>query len=251
VKIINQRGAIMIIDRPSRCLRCDKPMLNVSRFCPQNYCSNACRVGAHLYRKRLSAKGYPDAPFTLGPWVNSLESLIDDVASGKVPPFGCVYADPPWRYDNTVTRGAASKHYATMTLDEIAALPVEKLIAKRALLWLWVVNAYLLEVKPIIVAWGFEFKATEIWDTENMGTGNYVRNQHEILLLCSRGGQITLTTDTRSMVREKRGQHSVKPRAMRDIVERNSPGPRLELFARRRVAGWTSFGNEDQTLASK
>jgi N6-adenosine-specific RNA methylase IME4 len=134
-----------------------------------------------------------------------------------------------------------------MTLDEIAALLVEKLVAEQALLWLWVTNTHLLDVKPIITAWGFAYKTNRAWDKESIGLGNYLRNQHELLLLCSRGGQTTLTTNTSSVIQAKRRGHSVKPKIIRDDVARNSPAPRLELFARGRAVGWTSFGNEEQT----
>jgi N6-adenosine-specific RNA methylase IME4 len=40
------------------------------------------------------------------------------------------------------------------------------------------------------------------------------------------------------------GAHSAKPEALQDLAERLSPGPRLELFARRRRAGWTCWGDQ-------
>ena len=41
-----------------------------------------------------------------------------------------------------------------------------------------------------------------------------------------------------------RGRHSTKPEAFIDMVERVSPGPYLELFARRQRLGWDTWGNE-------
>lgn len=40
----------------------------------------------------------------------------------------------------------------------------------------------------------------------------------------------------------KRGRHSQKPEAFQDLVESVSPGPYLELFARRRRLGWDAAG---------
>lgn len=39
-------------------------------------------------------------------------------------------------------------------------------------------------------------------------------------------------------------EHSRKPDAFLDIVEQVSPGPRLEMFARRQRLGWDTWGNE-------
>ena len=44
---------------------------------------------------------------------------------------------------------------------------------------------------------------------------------------------------------EKRNTtHSSKPEAFLDLVEQVSPGPYLELFARRQRLGWDTWGNE-------
>lgn len=42
----------------------------------------------------------------------------------------------------------------------------------------------------------------------------------------------------------RRGQHSAKPDAFLDMVEETSPGPYLEMFARRQRLGWDTWGNE-------
>lgn len=41
-----------------------------------------------------------------------------------------------------------------------------------------------------------------------------------------------------------RAEHSAKPEAFQDVVESVSPGPYLELFARRQRLGWHSWGNQ-------
>jgi hypothetical protein len=89
---------------------------------------------------------------------------VDDlrlVGSGQR--FGTIYADPPWRYDNRASRGAAENHCPTMTVEEIAALPVEKLAAPQCHLWLWVTNAFLFDCPKLFAKWGFEFKTHYVW----------------------------------------------------------------------------------------
>jgi hypothetical protein len=67
-------------------------------------------------------------------FTNSLQGLVDKVCRAEMERFGCVYADPPWPYENTASRGAAVNHYPTMPLDDIIALPIKNLVAERALL---------------------------------------------------------------------------------------------------------------------
>jgi N6-adenosine-specific RNA methylase IME4 len=170
-----------------------------------------------------------------------VRSDLADLDKGK---FGCIYADPPWTYDNTASRGAARNHYETMTVDELCALPVGELAAPEAHLHLWTTNAFLFECQRILDAWGFEYKSTFVWVKPQMGMGNYWRNAHEIMLLGVRGGLRGQSASERSWMEHERGLHSEKPEAVRERIERLSPGPYLELFGRKSVPGWTVFGNQ-------
>lgn len=38
--------------------------------------------------------------------------------------YSIIYADPPWSYQNRGTRAAASKHYDTMTIEDIKRMGV-------------------------------------------------------------------------------------------------------------------------------
>jgi N6-adenosine-specific RNA methylase IME4 len=159
--------------------------------------------------------------------------------------FGTIYADPPWRYQNQGTRASTGNHYAgDMSIDEICAMPIAELSAEKCHLHLWTTNAFLFECPKIFKAWGFEFKSSFVWVKPQMGIGNYWRNSHEIMLLAVKGGQTALSRAEMSWLECKRGQHSAKPDAVRHSIERLSPGPFLELFGRKKVEGWTVFGNQ-------
>jgi N6-adenosine-specific RNA methylase IME4/ParB-like chromosome segregation protein Spo0J len=164
------------------------------------------------------------------------------VASGRR--FGTIYADPPWRYRNTRTGGAAERHYPTMAVEDIAALPVRELAAEQAHLHLWTTNAFLLEAHEVLKAWGFAYAGTFVWCKTQMGLGSCWRVSHEFLLLGVRGDCPFRDHGVRSWLEVPRRGHSEKPDEVRALVERVSPGPRLEMFARKVVPGWTVWGNE-------
>jgi N6-adenosine-specific RNA methylase IME4 len=158
--------------------------------------------------------------------------------------FSTVYADPPWRYGNQGTRAATDNHYVTMTVEEIAALPVAGLVADDAHLHLWTTNAFLFDARSIIEAWGFEYKSCFVWVKPEMGIGNYWRVSHEFMLLGVRGRCPFLDKSQMSWIQASRTHHSAKPGGVRSIIEAVSPGPYLELFGRDAVEGWTVWGNE-------
>jgi len=175
--------------------------------------------------------------------VEQMDGFITDLSQAKGT-FGCIYADPPWKYDNQGTRSSTNNHYSTMTVDDLCALPVAQLSADKCHLHLWTTNAFLFECPKIFAAWGFEFKSSFVWVKPQMGIGNYWRNSHEIMLLAVKGGLTAQDKGLMSWMQCGRGRHSSKPDEIRSLIERLSPGPRLELFGRRKVDGWVVFGNE-------
>jgi len=171
--------------------------------------------------------------------VDDLYRLID---AGKK--FGTIYADPPWRYDNQATRASTNNHYRTMNPDEIAALPISQLAADDSHLHLWTTNGFLFECKDIMESWGFSYKSIFVWVKPSYGLGNYWRVAHELLLLGVKDSCPFLDQSQMSWIEAERERHSTKPSVIREIIEKVSPPPYLELFARRGVEGWTVWGNE-------
>ena len=158
--------------------------------------------------------------------------------------FSTIYADPPWPYRNTASRGAAENHYPTMTLQDICDTPTKVLVAENAHLHLWTTNAFLREAFDVIRAWGFQYKSCLVWIKPQLGMGNYWRVSHEFLLLGVRGSLPFREHACRSWLIAQRTIHSRKPFAFRELIERVSPGPYLELFGREEQNGWTVFGNQ-------
>lgn len=160
--------------------------------------------------------------------------------------FATIYADPPWQYANAASRGAAENHYETMTINAIADLPISQLAADEAHLHLWTTNAFLFEAERVIKAWGFTYKSCLIWIKPQIGNGNYWRVSHEFLLLGVRGNLTFPDRTQQSWLFADRGRHSAKPSVFRELIEKVSPGPRLELFARSQAEGWTTWGDQIQ-----
>ncbi len=159
--------------------------------------------------------------------------------------FGTIYADPPWQYDNQGTRAATNTQYPTMSVEDIADLPVSELAEENAHLHLWTTNAFLFSAKEVLEAWGFTYKSVFVWVKTEMGIGNYWRVSHEFMLLGVRGKCPFLDHAEKSWMEASRmGGHSKKPEAVRERIERVSPGPRLELFGRETRQDWVVWGND-------
>lgn len=174
--------------------------------------------------------------------------------------FGTILIDPPWRFQN-LTGKVGPEHkrlyrYPTMSFEEIRALPVGKLAADKSHLYLWSPNALLLEALEIMKAWGFKYKTNIVWykirkdgGPDGRGVGFYFRNVTELLLFGVKGSLRTLRpgrTQVNVVLTRKR-EHSRKPFEVYDLIERCSPSPYLELFARQRVPNWEQWGDQIDT----
>jgi N6-adenosine-specific RNA methylase IME4 len=168
----------------------------------------------------------------------------DEHADEPVPDvFSAIVIDPPWRYDNVATRGAAEDHYPTMSLDELAAMELPA--ADNAHLYLWVTNGFLREGFGLVDAWGFTYKTILTWCKPQIGMGNWFRNTTEHVLFGVRGRHPTLRNDVPTHFTAPRTRHSAKPESFYDLVESCSPGPWVDMFSRNRGRfGWHTWGNE-------
>lgn len=168
--------------------------------------------------------------------------------------YQTIYADPPWleRGGGQIKRGA-DRHYPLMATSEICKLPVGEWAAPDAHLYCWVTNNFLEDGLDVLHAWNFRFVTLITWMKDRAGLGQYFRGLTEHCLFAVRGKvPYKLTPDGHRLqgvtgFQAPRGAHSVKPETMRQMIERVSPGPYLELFARRPAAGWDVWGNQAPT----
>ena len=168
--------------------------------------------------------------------------------------FDVIVADPPWRSDfgKTCSR-ATERHYPTMELEEICSLQIPA--ANGALLFMWATAPMLAKSLRVMTRWGFEYRTNMVWCKDKAGTGKWVRNQHEHILIGRRGmfpapiaGAGSHRSIPPSVFHAPRKQHSQKPEGLQDMIERVYPlgdGHRyLELFARRTRENWAVWGND-------
>lgn len=165
--------------------------------------------------------------------------------------YRVLVADPPWPFDDQLDdfrRGAAA-HYNILSVKDIKYFPLPPMY-EYSTLFLWRVAAMQREALDVIDAWDYELKAEIVWKKltkhgkRHFGMGRTVRNEHEVCLIATSGKPKTLNMDIRSIFEAPVGRHSEKPEKFYSIVEALREGPYCELFARKRRAGWTQYGNE-------
>lgn len=160
--------------------------------------------------------------------------------------FRTILADPPWDVQQKGARGAGA-HYPLMTLERIKAMPIADLAEDDAHLWLWVTNATLRHGYDVAEAWGFTVRSPLTWVKFYLGLGQYLRNSTEHLLFATRGKAPVRFRSQPTWINAPMQDHSHKPEEQFAVIERISPGPYLELFARRRppsTADWSVWGNQ-------
>jgi N6-adenosine-specific RNA methylase IME4 len=165
--------------------------------------------------------------------------------------YGVIYADPEWRFEPysraTGLDRAPDNHYPTSTLEKIAARPVWTIAAKDAVLFLWATQPMLPQALAVMVAWGFAYKSHRVWVKDKTGLGYWFRNQHELLLVGTRGDipAPAMGTQWGSVFEAPRGKHSEKPAEVYDLIEHYYPTlPKIELNARVARSGWDNWGAE-------
>lgn len=189
--------------------------------------------------------------------------------------YRTILADPPWPYKTPGQIGQSLEHrpnrdkgaarfgagsvqrYGAMTMDELMALRVEEVSDDNAHLYLWTTNTFMEQSYSLARAWGFDPKTIITWTKTreedgqpSMKMGYYFRGATEHCLFCVRGSLRLQGDAYPTAFLSPRLPHSQKPDEFYTMVEQQSPGPRLEVFARPwtpmwpKRDGWHTWGNE-------
>lgn len=162
--------------------------------------------------------------------------------------YSVIYADPPWKYDfsSTVNR-SLDNQYPQMELSDICNMPVPDISHDDCILFLWTTSPKLEESFKVMHSWGFTYKTSAVWTKDKIGMGYYFRQQHEILLVGTKGNIPTPLPEDRppSIIQHPTGKHSQKPSKIYELLETMYKGvSKIELFCRNPREGWDAWGNQ-------
>ena len=184
----------------------------------------------------------------------SLNNQKEAIESGNVENptglFDVISIDPPWKYEQGESNSynedgrRVANPYPEMTLEQIKALNLP--VKDDSVMWLWTTQKFLNDSFSLLEEWGFEHKATMVWDKEQMGMGHWLRMQCEFCLLAVKGNPVWSNTHVRDILREKRREHSRKPEEFYNIVNEICVGDKLDYFSREKREGWVNFGNDKE-----
>lgn len=201
-------------------------------------------------------------------------SLLETPCAGR---YGLIAADPPWHFKartalktrNFDSARDAEKHYPTMGIDDIKALPVKAVAAKDAHLMLWTTGPCLPLAFDVIKAWGFkyssvaftwiklrktvdarQFRVVRLMESDlHVGLGLTTRKNAEFCLLGRRGNAKRVSKKVREVILESVREHSRKPEQFYERAVEYAAGPYLEMFARQQRPGWDAWGNDTSKFA--
>jgi N6-adenosine-specific RNA methylase IME4 len=168
--------------------------------------------------------------------------------------YDLLVVDPPWTFETLGPAGqqkSAQAHYECMPLDAIRALPVGDLIRNHGTLFLWATAPLLPAALDCLQFWGFRYKSHLVWrkvtpsGAIRMGTGYVARTMHELVLIGALGSPARMMPFP-SVFDGVAREHSRKPQAFYDLVDRHAPAHlrRADIFSRETRLGWDSFGQE-------
>ena len=186
--------------------------------------------------------------------------------------FATVVVDPPWpiKFGNGKTKAElfderrvlkaggkishlgtqaniAALEYPTMTVKEIGELSIGEVLDEDSLLFVWTTQSMLPHTFNLIQQWGTRYCYTMTWH-KPWGVKPFDRPMYnsEFIIVGLKGSpqytteKMFLTCNTWPNPR----QNSVKPEGFYDLLRRVTPGPWLDVFGRRRIAGFESWGDE-------
>lgn len=166
--------------------------------------------------------------------------------------YKTIYVDPPWeeKGGGKIKRGA-DRHYPLMSIKEIESLPIKELADKDGChLYLWTTNNFLEKALQLLKSWGFEYITLITWNKDKMGLGQYYRGLTEQCIFATTKNKLPYKIVDGKRQQGKTGFyepktiHSRKPETMREMIEKVSYEPRIELFAREKKETWDCWGNE-------
>jgi N6-adenosine-specific RNA methylase IME4 len=160
--------------------------------------------------------------------------------------FDVIVIDPPWAYGREYDPQSSrvANPYPEMQVSEIEK--IELPIKENSVVFLWTTHAFINDAFYLLNKWNLNYKAIIVWDKEQMGMGSTIRMQCEFCLLALKGKPIIQGSSERDIIREARREHSRKPEAFYQMVQRMTIGRKLDYFSRSKRDGWEVYGAETE-----
>jgi len=177
-----------------------------------------------------------------------IEAQKKDIEEGNVIAVSGLYdvisIDPPWPYGREYDpeNSRVANPYPEMSIEQIQN--IELPATDNSVLFLWTTHAFLPHSFELLKNWGFTYKATMVWNKQKIGMGAWFRMQCEFCLVGIKGKPIWQNTTYSELINESRREHSRKPEAFFELVNKICFGRKLEYFSREARDGWDIYGND-------
>ena len=159
--------------------------------------------------------------------------------------YDVIVIDPPWNYGTQYNAGGrrVGNPYPEMTQQELLELEIPS--KEDSIIFLWTTHRFIWDAKELLNHWGFEYRNILVWNKEKIGMGDLFRMQCEFCLVGIKGKPLLDNDHTnRDIIEESRREHSRKPEAFYEMVNKLCVGRKLDYFSRQEREGWTVFGND-------
>lgn len=162
--------------------------------------------------------------------------------------YHAIVIDPPWPVQKILRDVRPNQDifdYPTMTIEEIAKLPIADLADPGGChVYLWITHKFLPDGLRLFEQWGVKYQCIMTW-IKNVGFTPFSWMYSTEHVLFGRIGSLPLLRKgLRLDFQGKVQKHSRKPDEFYQKVIEVSPNPRIDLFAREPRDGFEVWGNE-------